>query len=119
MDDMENTFTDKKRKNDKSPNVADTTNLNKDFRFINGRRYHNAENSKYVLPNDDDECDRLHLQHYVFRYAWQGNFASPVEHILNSKGTKVLDSGYVSFMKCNDIKFTFLRDTFTPKLFLY
>ena len=90
MDDIGNTFTE----NNKSPNVM---NMDKeDFRFIDGRRFHNAENSKYVLPNDDDEFDRLHLQHIVIRYAWQGNFASPVEHILNSKGTKVLDSGYVS-----------------------
>ncbi len=77
--------------------VADTTNSDREvFRFIDGRRYHNAENSNYILPNDEDECDRLHMQHFVFRYAWQGNFASPVEHILNSKGTKLLDSGYVS-----------------------
>ena len=97
MDDMENTFTEKKGKNEKTPIIADTTNLNKeDIRLIDGRRYHNVENSKYVLPNDDDECDRLHLQHFCLRNAYQGNFASPVEHILNSGGAKVLDSGYVS-----------------------
>ena len=72
--------------------VADTTNS---FRFIDGRRYHNAENSKYPLPNDDDECDRLHIQHFILRYVWQGNFASPVEYVLNRKGAKILDSGYV------------------------
>ncbi len=74
--------------------MGNTFTKKKKFRFINGRRYHNAKNSKYCLPNDDDECDRLHLQHFVLSYAWQGNFASPVEHILNSKDTKVLDSGY-------------------------
>ncbi len=98
MDDMGKTST--KSKNNKPSDVADvvdTTNSNKEvFRFIDGRRYHNVENSNYSLPNDDDECDRLHLQHLVLRYAFQGNFASPVEHILNRKGTKVLDSGYVS-----------------------
>jgi len=94
---MENTFTEKKRKNDKPSNVGDTTNLNKeDFHFIDGKRYHNPENSKYVLPVDDDECERLNLIHVVFRCAWQGNFASPVEHILKSKGAKVLDTGYIS-----------------------
>ncbi len=96
---MGNKITKIKRKNNKLPNVADvanTINLDKEvFRFIDGRRYHNVENSNYGLPNDDDECDRLHLQHFVLRYAWQGNFASPVEHILNRKGAKVLDSGYV------------------------
>ena len=96
---MGNKITKGKGKNNKPPDVAvvaNTTNSNKEvFRFIDGRRYHNVENSNYCLPNDDDECDRLHLQHFVLRYAWQGNFASPVEHILNRKGEKVLDSGYV------------------------
>ena len=95
---MGNNITKEKGKNNKPLDVAyvaDTTNLDEDFRFIDGRRYHNAENAKYDLPNDDDECDRLHLQHFVLRYAWQGNFASPVEHILNRRGAKILDSGYV------------------------
>lgn len=26
----------------------------------------------YTLPNDDEEMDRLHLQHYLMRYAFQG-----------------------------------------------
>ncbi len=97
---MGNKITKGKGKNKKPPDVADatdTTNLDKeDFRFIDGRRYHNSENTKWALPNDDDECDRLHLQHFVLRHAWQGNFASPVEQILNRKGAKILDSGYVS-----------------------
>src|SRR6266542_3559707 len=97
---MGNTFTRRKKKNNnnnKSTNLAEVVDTTRgSFRFVNGRRYHNAGNSKYILPNDNDECDRLHMQHFVFRYAWQSNFASPVEHILNSKGTKVLDSGYVS-----------------------
>jgi len=97
---MGNKITKEKRMNNKSPvvaNVVDTTNCDEeDFRFIDGRRFHNAENAKYDLPNDDDECDRLHLQHFVLRYAWQGNFASPVEHILNGKDVKILDCGYVS-----------------------
>ena len=102
MDDIGNTFTE----NNKSTNVM---NMDKeDFRFIDDRRFHNAENSKYVLPNDDDEFDRLHLQHIVIRYAWQGNFASPVEYILNSEGAKVLDFGYVS-----------LRNVMTLSLYFY
>ncbi len=89
------------RKGNKSPiaaDVADTTNLCKedeDFRYDDGRKYNNAENSKYLFPNDDEECDRLHMQHFVLRYAWQSNFVSPVELILNSKDAKVLDVGYI------------------------
>ena len=86
----------KQRKYSNSSNVA-TTNSNKEkFRFIDGRRYHNVEDSKYSLPNDDKECDRLHMQHFVLRCVWQGNFASPVERILKGQDAKVLDSGYVS-----------------------
>ena len=90
----------RKGEKNKSPSVADiedTTNLDKeDFRFIGGRRFHNVENAKYPLPNDDEECDRLHMQHFIIRYVWQSNFCSPVEHILNSEDAKVLDVGYVS-----------------------
>ncbi|CAI2182741.1 7052_t:CDS:2 [Funneliformis geosporum] len=79
-------------KNNKPP--PSTTDANKEqFRYIEGRRFNNVQSSKYVLPNDDEECDRLHMQHFLMRYAWQGNFASPVEHILNGDDSKVLDVG--------------------------
>ncbi|CAG8586860.1 21912_t:CDS:2 [Cetraspora pellucida] len=63
------------------------------FRFANGKRYHNVKNAVYFVPNDSEECDRLHLQHAMERYIWQGNFFSPVENLLNQEGTMVLDSG--------------------------
>ncbi|CAG8669129.1 4759_t:CDS:2, partial [Dentiscutata erythropus] len=65
-----------------------------EFRYNNGRRYHNAENAVYHLPNDDYETDRLHIQHFLVRYMWQSNFSSPIEHILSKPGAKVLDVGY-------------------------
>ncbi|KAF9361336.1 hypothetical protein BGX26_004194 [Mortierella sp. AD094] len=43
------------------------------FHWIDGRRHHNTEGAVYVLPNDIDEMDRLHLQHYVIRHAFNGN----------------------------------------------
>ncbi|KAG0029348.1 hypothetical protein BGZ82_007990 [Podila clonocystis] len=43
------------------------------FRWIDGRRHHNTEGAPYILPNDIDEMDRLHLQHYVIRHAFGGN----------------------------------------------
>ena len=89
-----------------------TTNLDKDFRFIDGRRYHNAENSKYCLPNDDDECDRLHKQHFLFIYACQGNFASPAEHILNSEDAKVLDSGYLTLYSVMTLSLHYFKTHF-------
>ncbi|CAJ0749688.1 20655_t:CDS:2 [Entrophospora sp. SA101] len=54
-----------------------------EFRFIDGRRFHN-ENSRYWFPNDKKEVDRLNMQHYLFRYAWQGNFSSPMGERLRS-----------------------------------
>ncbi|RHZ83324.1 hypothetical protein Glove_97g93 [Diversispora epigaea] len=69
------------------------TQEDSDFRYIEGRRYHNVENVKYPLPNDDEELDRLHQQHFLLRYVWQRNFGAPVKHILNQDGTKVLDVG--------------------------
>ncbi|CAI2178760.1 19507_t:CDS:2 [Funneliformis geosporum] len=64
-----------------------------EFSYVDGRRFHNIQSSKYPLPNDDEECDRLHMQHFLMRYAWQGNFASPIKHILNGENSKILDVG--------------------------
>ncbi|CAG8491698.1 7824_t:CDS:2 [Diversispora eburnea] len=81
------------KKNTPFPTI--NTQENPDFKYINGRRYHNVESVKYTLPNDDEEVDRLHQQHFLLRYIWQKNFASPVKHILNQNGTKVLDVGFM------------------------
>ncbi|KAG0269004.1 hypothetical protein DFQ27_005109 [Actinomortierella ambigua] len=45
----------------------------RNFRWIDGRRHHNHEGAPYILPNDTEEMDRLHLQHYVVRHAFSGN----------------------------------------------
>ncbi|KAG0257997.1 hypothetical protein BGZ95_005085 [Linnemannia exigua] len=37
-----------------------------EFRWYHGRRYHNTP-SLYMLPNDTEEVDRLHLQHYIYK----------------------------------------------------
>ena len=58
-----------------------------------GRRFHNIKNAKYFLPNDDEEMDRLHLQHYMWRYIWQSNYSAPVDDLLKTENTKVLDLG--------------------------
>ncbi|KAF0519587.1 S-adenosyl-L-methionine-dependent methyltransferase [Gigaspora margarita] len=70
-------------------------NHNENFQYIDGRRFHNVMTVKYPLPNDGQECDRLHTQHFLHRYIWQSNFSSPVEQILKNDGerAKVLDVG--------------------------
>ncbi|CAB4393969.1 unnamed protein product [Rhizophagus irregularis] len=65
------------------------------FRFVGGRRYHNVSSSKYFLPNDLTEMDRLEKQHYLFRHIWRNNFSAPVREKLSQKENHpcVLDVG--------------------------
>ncbi|CAG8460391.1 13280_t:CDS:2, partial [Dentiscutata heterogama] len=65
-----------------------------EFQYIDGRRYQNAKGVIYPLPNDEEESERLHLQHFVIRYIWNSNFSAPVKHILSEPGSKILDVGY-------------------------
>ncbi|KAI8974676.1 S-adenosyl-L-methionine-dependent methyltransferase [Pilobolus umbonatus] len=60
--------------------------------IIEGRRYNNDEGVEYLLPNDNEEADRLHEQHYIFRYALQRNYHAPVKDQLE-KGINVIDAG--------------------------
>ncbi|RHZ83326.1 hypothetical protein Glove_97g95 [Diversispora epigaea] len=88
---MGNKFSKTLKKN--TPLTSTNMQEESDFKYIEGRRYHNVESVKYPLPNDDEELDRLHQQHFLLRYVWQRNFGAPVKHILNQHGTKVLDAG--------------------------
>src|SRR5688572_1316851 len=71
----------------------ESPNKNKSFRFENGRRFHNDESSKYFLPNDEDEIDRLHSQHFLIKYVWQRNYLAPVDDLLENEKAKILDLG--------------------------
>ncbi|RIB24418.1 S-adenosyl-L-methionine-dependent methyltransferase [Gigaspora rosea] len=62
-------------------------------KFEDGRKYHNVKNSTYFLPSDNEEADRLHLQHYILKNVWQSIFSAPVDHLLKQEGAKVLDAG--------------------------
>ncbi|KAI8335777.1 S-adenosyl-L-methionine-dependent methyltransferase [Chlamydoabsidia padenii] len=75
--------------------VVTTSNLNKGsvFRYKEGRRYHEDASIPYFLPNDDEECDRAHQQHWLFRYLFQSNFEVPLHKELEKGNMKVLDSG--------------------------
>lgn len=55
---------------------------------INKRKYY----ASYVFPSDDDEIDRLTVQHYIFQHIWDSNFSSPVKDLLKD-GAQVLDVG--------------------------
>lgn len=56
------------------------------FNVFGGRRYLN--NASYFLPKDNGEINRLDFQHYLLRYALQGNFAAPI-----GQPSSILDVG--------------------------
>ncbi|KAI8142926.1 S-adenosyl-L-methionine-dependent methyltransferase [Fennellomyces sp. T-0311] len=62
------------------------------YMWMAGRKYHQTPSSPYMLPCDEDEVDRLHLLHFMIRFAIQGNYLAPVSDILR-KGGRVLDVG--------------------------
>jgi len=41
--------------------------------YQNGRRYHSYQSSKYFLPNDEREQERLNYVHQVFRLTLDGD----------------------------------------------
>ncbi|KAI8992429.1 hypothetical protein BDB01DRAFT_778423 [Pilobolus umbonatus] len=63
-----------------------------DYVIRRKRKYHLVADSTYILPCDDEEIDRLHLQHFMVRFTIQGNYLAPVNDILR-KGGRVLDVG--------------------------
>ncbi|SRR6266542_3339115 len=70
-----------------------SSNKREEYRIEEGRRFHNDENAKYFLPNDDKEVDRLRMQHLMIKHAWQSNYSAPIDDSLKRKNAKVLDLG--------------------------
>ncbi|KAI9306111.1 S-adenosyl-L-methionine-dependent methyltransferase [Cunninghamella echinulata] len=63
-----------------------------DVVWVDGRKFHSCPGSSYILPCDEEEIDRLHLLHFMIRFAIQGNYLAPVTDVLR-KGANVLDIG--------------------------
>ncbi|CAG8701117.1 10432_t:CDS:2, partial [Ambispora gerdemannii] len=61
-------------------------------RIIDGRVFQ-MDNQRYLMPCDAPEKKRLHMQHYLFKEIWNGNFSSPIHEKLKQGGMRVLDSG--------------------------
>ncbi|GJJ75376.1 hypothetical protein EMPS_07734 [Entomortierella parvispora] len=59
-----------------------------EFRFFYGRRFHNTS-SLYMLPNDTQEVDRLHEQHYILKILFEGKNI----HVSIKDHDKVIDLG--------------------------
>lgn len=45
---------------------------NNSYRMSGKRKYHDVNGSHYLLPCDEEEVDRLHLAHFMVRFAIQG-----------------------------------------------
>ncbi|CAG8809837.1 26263_t:CDS:1, partial [Gigaspora rosea] len=60
--------------------TMDSESTPSEFKFHDGRRYHNVESSVYP-------------QHFLMRYLMQNNFSAPINHILTTPGAKILDVG--------------------------
>ncbi|CAG8564601.1 10417_t:CDS:2 [Ambispora gerdemannii] len=61
------------------------------YQMIDGRVFR-MDNKRYPMPCDAPEKKRLHMQHYIFKEVWNGNFSSPIHERLK-QGMRVLDSG--------------------------
>ncbi|XP_014561407.1 hypothetical protein COCVIDRAFT_86733 [Bipolaris victoriae FI3] len=60
------------------------------YEYTNGRRYHGYRSGAYILPNDEQEQDRLDLQHHVFLLILQGKlYDAPI----SPSPQRVLDIG--------------------------
>ncbi|KAI8976894.1 S-adenosyl-L-methionine-dependent methyltransferase [Pilobolus umbonatus] len=62
------------------------------FQVVEGRRFIDEEDVDYVLPNDNTEVGRLHLQHWALKLAFGRNYHAPVQKLLE-EGIQVVDAG--------------------------
>ncbi|CAB4444705.1 unnamed protein product [Rhizophagus irregularis] len=60
------------------------------FYYKGNRKYINPSS---VIPVDDDEFDRIQQQHIIYYNVWKNHFSAPVNELLKTEGTKVLDVG--------------------------
>ncbi|KAI9322668.1 S-adenosyl-L-methionine-dependent methyltransferase [Dichotomocladium elegans] len=74
-----------------TPSPVQISQSTQSNRYENGRRFNDDENVVYILPNDAQDDDRLHIQHWALKLGFGSNFDAPVEQTLKD-GTNVLDS---------------------------
>ncbi|KAK1960019.1 methyltransferase domain-containing protein [Colletotrichum sublineola] len=64
-----------------------------DYRLENGRTYHAYKDGKYVSPNDEQELDRLDLQHNIFIRSFDNRLGTAPPNDPGAKVGRVLDVG--------------------------
>ncbi|CAG8627556.1 632_t:CDS:2, partial [Dentiscutata erythropus] len=83
-----------RRQKKTSATTTQSTSDEEGFRIVGGRKFHDLNKDvKYPYPIDDEETDRLHLQHFWTRYIWQSNFSAPIEPLLTQHEPTILDIG--------------------------
>jgi SAM-dependent methyltransferase len=64
------------------------------YQYENGRRYHAYREGQYVLPNDDQEQERLDLQHHIWRLLLGGKlYTAPIPSPDKNPQLRILDLG--------------------------
>ncbi|KAM7200679.1 S-adenosyl-L-methionine-dependent methyltransferase [Naviculisporaceae sp. PSN 640] len=74
--------------------VSATTSVNSsifDFQYQNGRRYHAYRAGQYLLPNDEQEQERLDIIHHVFMLTLNGQPCASMSKLDNPN--RILDIG--------------------------
>ncbi|PGG97787.1 hypothetical protein AJ79_09085 [Helicocarpus griseus UAMH5409] len=70
--------------------TTSVTSSVKNYKYENGRRYHSFKEGEYILPNDEQEQDRMDLNHHIYRTCLGGRlFLAPVPENVH----RVLDLG--------------------------
>jgi len=83
-----------------------------DFQYRGGRRYHSDPDSPYMMPNDQQEHDRLRKVHLICKYMLQKNYSAPVEEVLRGNA-EVLDVGCGPGLWCIEMATDFPTSNFT------
>ncbi|KAG5815068.1 hypothetical protein H9Q74_011915, partial [Fusarium xylarioides] len=74
--------------------TASATSSIYDYQYENGRRYHAFREGQYVLPNDDQEQQRLDLQHHIWRLLLGGALhTAPLPNPDSPDEYRILDLG--------------------------
>ncbi|CAM0136158.1 hypothetical protein VKS41_005449 [Umbelopsis sp. WA50703] len=80
------------------PAVRKTSALHGSVVSIQGRKFHNHQHSKYSLPCDEEEQDRMMALHFLLKHMFRSNYSAPVTELLSTKKSdgsraRVLDIG--------------------------
>ncbi|KAF4925411.1 Secondary metabolism regulator LAE1 [Colletotrichum viniferum] len=81
---------------DTNDGTSTTASLNSsilDYRKENGRTYHRFRDGKYHFPNDEEENERLDLQHHIFYLSFDGLLGLSPPNKADANPGRVLDLG--------------------------